>query len=320
MKRDFITLAPYTREEIESIFSMTHWMKRNSRSGFRPMEGKTAALIFEKQSLRTHVSFEVGIAQLGGQAVFLSQQQIGVQTRESVKDIAEVLSRYNDLIVARTMKHETVEELAASASVPVINALTDLLHPCQIMADAFTLQEKGLLSKETKITFIGDGNNIVNSWLELAEKLPLHFVLACPEGYEPDAAILTYAHKAGISRIEIVHDPVEAAADAGVLYTDVWVSMGQEAERVERERAFKNFTVTEDLLRAAKTECVVMHCLPAHRGQEIAADVLEGNHSIILDQAENRLHVQKGIMAYLIGNGSLRVMKEYMTPEAFALS
>ena len=320
MKRDFITLAPYTREEIESIFSITEWMKRNSRSGFRPLEGKTAALIFEKQSLRTHVSFEVGIAQLGGQAVFLSQQQIGVQTRESVKDIAEVLSCYNDLIIARTMKHETVEELAVSASVPVINALTDLLHPCQIMADVFTLREKGLLSEETKIVFIGDGNNVVNSWLELAEKLPLHFVLACPLGYEPDQKILTCARNAGISWIEIVHDPIEAARDAGVLYTDVWVSMGQEAERTERERAFKDFAITNDLLNIAQPACVVMHCLPAHRGEEIAADVLDGSHSIVLDQAENRLHVQKGIMAYLIGNGSLRVMQEYMMPEAFAVS
>jgi len=320
MKRDFITFASYTREEIETIFSITGWMKRNARSGFRPMEGKTAALIFEKASLRTHVSFEVGIAQLGGQAVFLSQQQIGLQSRESVKDIAEVLSCYNDLIVARTMKHETVEELALSASVPVINALTDLLHPCQIMADAFTLLEKGLLSRETKITFIGDGNNVVNSWIELAEKLPLHFVLACPSGYEPDARILAAARNAGLSRIEIVHDCIDAARDADVLYTDVWVSMGQETEQAERERAFKNFSITNDLLRIAKPACVVMHCLPAHRGQEIAADVLEGSHSIVLDQAENRLHVQKGIMAFLAGNGSVRMVRELMMPETFALS
>ncbi len=320
MKRDFITLAPYTQEEIESIFSIADWMKRNKHSGFRLLERKTAALIFEKQSLRTHVSFDVGISQLGGQSVFLSQQHIGLATRESVRDIAEVLSCYNDLIIARTMKHETVEELAAHANIPVINALTDLLHPCQIMADAFTLFEKGMLSKETKIVFIGDGNNVVNSWLELAEKLPLHFVLACPEGYEPDANILACARKTGISHIEILHDPLEAAHNADVLYTDVWVSMGQELEKIERARAFQKFTITGDLLRAAKETCVVMHCLPAHRGEEIAADVLDGSQSIVLQQAENRLHVQKGIMAYLVANGSLRVMNEYMMPEAFTLS
>ncbi|MBI1806990.1 MAG: ornithine carbamoyltransferase [Ignavibacteria bacterium] len=303
MKRDFISLSTFSQEEIEEIFSLTCWLKEKPRQEFRPLANKTAALIFEKPSLRTHVSFGVGIAQLGGQSLFLSQQHIGLSTRESVRDVAEVLSRYNNLIVARTMEHATVEDLATHATIPVINALTDVLHPCQIIADAYTLRERGLLSEETKITFIGDGNNVVNSWLELAEKIPFHFVLACPEGYEPDAQILDHARKANLSRIEILRDPFEAATDADVLYTDVWVSMGQENDEAARQKAFQSYQINSELLRVARPNCVVMHCLPAHRGQEITADVLEGSQSIVLEEAENRLHVQKAIMAYLIGNG-----------------
>jgi ornithine carbamoyltransferase len=199
------------------------------------------------------------------------------------------------------MEHRTVEDLAAYASVPVINALTDLLHPCQILADALTLMERGLLIPETKIVFVGDGNNVVNSWLEFAGKFPLHFVLACPEGYEPDKRILEEARAAGVSTIEIVHDVREAAAGADILYTDVWVSMGQEEEKARRLQAFKRYQINAELLRAASPGCLVMHCLPAHRGEEITAEVLEGKRSIVLDQAENRLHVQKGIIAYLFG-------------------
>jgi ornithine carbamoyltransferase len=197
------------------------------------------------------------------------------------------------------MKHETIEQLAEYASIPVINALSDVSHPCQIMADAYTLLERKKFSEATKIVFIGDGNNVVNSWLELAEKLPFHFVLACPEGYEPDKTILARAQYAGVSNIEIVHDPFEAAEYADVLYTDVWVSMGQEQEAAERRKIFKNYQINEKLLQRAKSDCVVMHCLPAHRGEEITADVLEGKHSIIIDEAENRLHVQKGIIGFL---------------------
>ena len=304
MKRDFASMATFSNEEILEIFALAGWMKHERPSKFRPLADKTAALIFEKPSLRTRVSFEVGILQLGGHSIFLPQQDIGVATRESVRDIAEVLSRYNDLIVARTMKQETVEGLAVYATIPVINALTDLLHPCQVMADAFTLLERHMLSRATKIAFIGDGNNVVNSWLELAEKIPLHFVLACPEGYEPDEYILDRAQKAGVSQVEIVRDPREAAEGAGVLYTDVWVSMGQEQEVEKRRKAFKDYQVNAQLLSAARPRCVVMHCLPAHRGEEIAADVLEGSHSIVLDQAENRLYVQKGIIAFLFGHKS----------------
>ena len=303
MKRDFISLAGFSKEEISEILELSGWLKEQPRPSYRPLAGKTAALIFEKPSLRTHVSFQVGISQLGGDAIFLSQENIGLSMRESVRDAAEVLSRYNDLIIARTMLHRTVEELAAHSTVPVINALTDRLHPCQILADAFTLRERGMLTEGTKIAFIGDGNNVVNSWLELAGLIPIHFVLACPEKYEPHPEILMKAKAAKISRIEIVHDAYAAAENADVLYTDVWVSMGQEEERRARESAFKNYQVNAGLLRAASPRCLVMHCLPAHRGEEITSDVLEGKHSIVMDQAENRLHVQKAIIAYLFGKG-----------------
>ncbi len=298
---DFISFAPFSRHDLNDIFGLTKWMKEEHPKDFKPLHDKTAAIIFEKPSLRTHVSFEVGILQLGGQSVFLSGNNIGISTRESVKDVGEVLSQYNDLIVIRTFSHEVVEQLAQHASIPVVNALTDLLHPCQVMADAFTLMERGMLAESTKVVFVGDGNNMVNSWLELAEKIPFHFIVACPKGYEPDPSILARAIKAGVSRIEIVRDPREAAEGADVFYTDVWTSMGQEAERAERLEVFKNYQVNADLLSLAHPESVVMHCLPAHRGEEISADVLEGSHSIVLPQAQNRLHIQKGILAYLFG-------------------
>ncbi len=307
MNKDFVSFRDYPTLELEAILRLARRIKETPSPDFRPLRGKTAALIFEKPSLRTHVSFQVGVTQLGGDAVFLSQGDIGLSTRESVRDAAEVLSRYNDLIIARTMSHSTVEDLASHASIPVINALTDLLHPCQILADAFTLMERGLFSEETKIAFIGDGNNVVNSWLELAAKFPIHFVLACPEGYEPDPPILSEARGAGISEIEIVHDVRAAASGADVLYTDVWVSMGQEEERARREGAFKEYQINAGLLRLASPRCAVMHCLPAHRGEEITADVLEGPRSVIFDQAENRLHVQKAIIAHLFGTGGAEV-------------
>ncbi len=301
MNNDFVSFTPFTREDIMEIFSLTQWLKSEQPTQFHPLTNKSATLLFEKPSLRTRLSFEIGIMQLGGQCVFLSQEHVGVATRESVRDIAEIVSGYSDLIVARTMRHDTVECLAQFADVPVVNALTDLLHPCQIMADAFTLKERNLLSQSAKITFIGDGNNVVNSWIELAAILPLHFVLACPKGYEPDPAILARAYKAGISNVENVHDPCEAAEGASVLYTDVWVSMGQEDEMAARREAFREFQINSKMLRLAKPDCVVMHCLPAHRGEEISAEVLEGRQSIVRDQAVNRLHVQKGILSYLFG-------------------
>ena len=316
MTKDLLSFEGLSAEELRGIFRMAAEMKMKPQDTAGAMRGKTAALIFEKQSLRTHVSFQVGIAQMGGESVYLSQQHIGLSTRESVRDVAEVLSCYNDLIVARTMSHDTAEQLGRYANVPVINALTDMLHPCQILADAFTLIERGTFSEATKIAFIGDGNNIVNSWLELAEKLPFHFVLACPEGYEPDHAILDRASAAGVSRIDVCHDPFEAAEGAHVLYTDVWVSMGQEGETEARQKSFRGFQINEALLRKADPSCVVMHCLPAHRGEEITADALEGTRSVVLHQAENRLHVQKAIMALLMRNSiSSALRRDHMLQE-----
>jgi ornithine carbamoyltransferase len=301
MNTHFLSFSSYTQEELNAIFTLTRWMKEGAPRTFRPLRDKTAALIFEKPSLRTHVSFEVGIMQLGGQSVFLPREGVGLSTRESVKDVAEVLSQYNDLIVIRTFSHDIVGQLAQHASVPVVNALTDLLHPCQVMADAYTLMELDRFTPSTKVAFVGDGNNMVNSWLELAEKFPFHFVVACPGGFEPDRNILARAIKSGTSRIEVVQDVNEAAEGADVLYTDVWVSMGQEEERTRRFEAFKGYQINERLLSRAKPECVVMHCLPAHRGEEITADVLEGPRSVVMSQAKNRLHVQKGILAFLFG-------------------
>jgi len=316
MTKDLLSFAGLSGEELRGIFRMAAEMKMKPHDTSGALRNKTAALIFEKQSLRTHVSFQVGIAQLGGESVFLSQQHIGLSTRESVRDVAEVLSCYNDLIIARTMSQDTAEQLARYATVPVINALTDLLHPCQILADAFTLIERGTFSEATKIAFIGDGNNIVNSWLELAEKVPFHFVLACPEGYEPDRAILNRAAAAGVSRVDVCHDPFEAAEGAHALYTDVWVSMGQESETEVRRNAFRNFQINGALLQKADPSCVVMHCLPAHRGEEITAEVLEGTRSIVLQEAENRLHVQKAVMTTLMRNSiSTALRRDHMLQE-----
>jgi ornithine carbamoyltransferase len=306
VNKDLVSFSSLDAGDVAEIFALAAEMKAEFKEDPRaraPMAGMTAALIFEKPSLRTRVSFEVGIFQLGGHPVFLTDSQIGPATREAVEDIAGVLSRYNDLIIARTLRHSSIEALAAAAGVPVINALSDLLHPCQILADAFTMRERGLLPGKPKVAFIGDGNNIVNSWLELAAIIPLNFVLACPRGYEPDPAILARSREAGISDIGVVHDPREAAESADVLYTDVWVSMGQEEERTARLRAFEGFQINASLLRLASRECLVMHCLPAHRGEEITAGALSDHRSVILDQAENRLHLQKAVMAMLLERG-----------------
>jgi ornithine carbamoyltransferase len=241
----------------------------------------------------------VGIAQLGGHPIFLPEKEIGIATRESVHDIAAVLSRYNEIIVARTTRHQTCIQLAESAGVPVINAMTDLLHPCQILADIFTLQEAGRFGPALKLAYIGDGNNIANSWLEFAEKFSFRLVLCCPSGYEPHPQILEQAKANAIGSVQLSHDPASAVKDADVVYTDVWPQTEAGGSRLAH--VFKPFQVNKKLLLGAKKDCLVMHRLPANRGEEITTDVLDGKHSIALAQAENRLHVQKGIMAYLLG-------------------
>ncbi len=302
MNKDFLSIADLTRNEIFAIFDRTRELKEKQQRGepHRWLQGKSLAMIFQKPSARTRVSFEVGMFQLGGHALYLAPADIGIGKREAVSDIARVLSRYVDLIMARLFGHADIEELARHASVPVINGLTDLLHPCQVMGDAFTIIEKRGRLEGTKIAWIGDGNNVAHSWLNLASRIPLKLDLAIPEGYDPDSEILDRSRQAGVSEIRIVRDPFEAAAEADVIYTDVWASMGQEAEAEQRRQTFRPFQVNQALLEKARPEAIVMHCLPAHRGEEITDEVIDGPHSVVFDEAENRLHVQKAIMVELM--------------------
>ncbi len=312
-KRDFLGFSYLDAGKIIELFDFSLFIKKQrqealSAEPYKPLSGKTVAMIFNKPSLRTRVSFEIGIHELGGYAVNLEGKSIGVNSREAVEDIARLLSRYNDAIVARLHEHSVIETLAGHASIPVINALTDLSHPCQILADAFTLYEKGLWHEKVKVVFIGDGNNVANSWIELAGILPFHFVLACPDEpeYQPDGQILENARKNSKSTIEIIHDPLKAVNSADVLYTDVWTSMGQEDEAAKRLETFRKYQINAELLGAAKPSAVVMHCMPAHRGQEITAEAMDGPQSIVLDEAENRLHVQKAILVKLLNHDEYR--------------
>lgn len=312
-KRDFLGFSHLDAAKIVELFDFSLYIKKQRREAsgnhpYRPIEGKTVAMIFNKPSLRTRVSFEIGIHELGGYAVNLEGKSIGVNSREAVEDIASLLSRYNDAIVARLHEHSVIESLARNATIPVINALTDLSHPCQILADAFTLYEKGIWNEKTKVVFVGDGNNVANSWIELAGILPFHFVLSCPEDaeYMPDREILENARKNSASTIEIIHDPQEAAKEADVLYTDVWTSMGQENETQKRLETFQKYQINAELLAVARPSAVVMHCMPAHRGQEITAEVMDGPHSIVMDEAENRLHVQKAVLVKLLNHEEYR--------------
>ena len=300
-KRDLISIADLTREQLEEILALAQRLKADRKSGWpHPLlAGKTMAMIFEKPSLRTRVSFEVGFAQLGGHAVYLAPQDIGLGTRETVADVAQNLSRWVDIIIARTFSHNILVELAQYATVPVINALSDLLHPCQILADCLTVIEQRGRLDGTKVAFVGDGNNVVNSWINAASKFPFTFALACPAGYEPDDDVLTYARKNG-AQVMITQSVKDAVHGADAVYTDVWISMGQEQETVIRHQAFKDYQVNAQVMAFAKKDAIVMHCLPAHRGEEITADVLESPRSVVLDQAENRLHIQKAIMVWLL--------------------
>ena len=301
MKRDLVSISDLEPDQLSAIFSLAQRLKRERRAGqTHPLlSGRTLAMLFEKPSLRTRVTFEAGMVQLGGYAVYLSPADIGLGTRESPTDVARNLSRWVDLIMVRTFAHQTVLELAEQATVPVINGLSDLSHPCQILADCLTLIEQRGRLDGLRIAFVGDGNNVVNSWLNVAAKLPISFRLACPPGYEPDAALLAAAQKAG-GDIRISHALPDAVDGADVVYTDVWTSMGQEDESAARQQTFAPYQVNAEVLALAKPEALVMHCLPAHRGQEISAEVLDGPQSIVLEQAENRLHVQKAVMVWLL--------------------
>ena len=300
-KRDLLSLWNLSRGEIDAIFSLARRLKREQKRGVshRLLAGQTLAMVFEKPSLRTRVSFETGMAQLGGHAVFLGPAEVNLGVRESAADCARSLSRWVDLIVVRTFSQNTLEEIARNATVPVLNGLTDLFHPCQVLSDCFTLLEHRGRLEGLKVAFIGDGNNMVHTWMQAAEKFPFSFSVACPQGYEPSAEI-TKAAKENGGRIFVANDISEVVRGADVIYTDVWASMGQEGELEVRRRAFQGYQVNQSLVAMAKRDVLVMHCLPAHRGEEITDEVLEGPHSIVFDQAENRLHVQKAIMAWVL--------------------
>ena len=305
MNKDFVSIADYSREEIESIFELTAELKAKTkkREEHHICKGLTMSMIFAKPSARTRISFETGMYQLGGYALYLSPNDIGIGKREAVKDIARVISRYNDIIMARLFSHDHMLELAEYATVPVINGLTDYNHPCQIMADIFTVKEHRGNLNDLKITYIGDGNNIANSWINLSAKLPMHLVICAPGGYEPDKATLDFAAQAGLSKVEVLADPVVAVKDADVVYTDVWASMGQEEEAAERRKIFMPYQVNSELMQHARKDAYVMHCLPAHRGDEITDEVVDSKQSIVFDEAENRMHVQKAVIARLLSRG-----------------
>lgn len=302
MKKDLLSIYDLDPADFEKIWAKAKKLKKDLKSGksSTPLQGKTLGMIFDKSSTRTRISFEVGMYQLGGIALFLTSRDTQLGRGETISDSAQMMSRYLNGIMIRTFSQKSVEEFARYASIPVINGLTDLLHPCQILSDLFTIKEKKGSYDRLKIAYIGDGNNIANTWIEAAAKLPIKLSLACPEGYDPDRKIMNKGKKESKEGITLYRDPLDAAKNADVLYTDVWVSMGQESEKEERKKIFKNYQINKKLLKEAKKDVIVMHCLPAHRGEEISSDVIDGPQSVVIDQAENRLHVQKAILEILI--------------------
>jgi len=303
--RDFLMLVDFTPEEIQYLIDLAIELKAKQKAGqpHNVLQGKTIGLIFEKSSTRTRVSFEVGIYQLGGQGLFLSGNDLQIGRGETIMDTAQTLSRYLDGIMIRTYEHRKVVELARGATIPVINGLTDLSHPCQALADFQTIYEKRGSFDGVKLAYIGDGNNMVHSLMMGAAKLGVDMSIATPEGYEPDedlvAQTIAIAEETG-AKIVVCRDPKEAIQGANFVYTDVWASMGQEAEQKERELAFANYQIDDELVKLASPDFMFMHCLPAHRGEEVTESVIDGEHSIIFDQAENRLHAQKAIMAAIM--------------------
>lgn len=304
-QKDFISIKDLKRDDIKNIFDLAQKFKREGSPG-ESLKGKTLALIFQKPSNRTRVSFEVGMTHLGGHAVYLGPDEIKLGVRESVQDVAKVLSRYIDGIVARTYRHQDVIDLSRSSTIPVINGLSDLLHPCQGLSDLFTVRERFEDFSSLKFVFIGDGNNVLHSLMYGASIVGLDMTIVNPKGYEPAREVVKDVEKIskqGKANIIFSQDPYAAVKDADIIYTDVWISMGQENERKKRMKDFKDFQVNANLLAESKSACKIMHCMPAHRGEEITDDVLDGPNSIVLDQAENRLHVQKAIL-YLLMQGS----------------
>ena len=305
MKKDLVSIADLAPEQITGLLDLALELKAKFKQGkAKPLlAGKTLAMIFEKPSLRTRVTFDVGMFQLGGHAVYLGPNDIQLGKRESVADVARNLGRWVDGVMARTFSHQTIVELARNADIPVINGLSDLEHPCQVLAAALSLREKRDSLAGLKVVFVGDGNNVANSLMLLCPRLNMDFVVACPEGYEPNRELTeqarAFAQRQGTT-VQILPDPYQAVKDADLIYTDVWASMGQEAEAEERRKVFSPYQVNKRLLGSAKPGCLVTHCLPAHRGEEITDEVLDGPNCIALDEAENRLHIQKAILVTLM--------------------
>jgi ornithine carbamoyltransferase len=305
MKKDLLTLRDLNADDCQMLFKRSFELKVRHAAGItdQTFQGKTLGLIFDKPSTRTRVSFEAAMVQLGGTPLFLNAQDTQLIRNEPIADTAHVLSKYLDGLVVRTYSQELLKDLAEAASIPIINALTDLYHPCQVLSDLMTILEVRRNLEGLKIVWVGDGNNVCHSWLNAAAILPLNLVVACPEGYQPDEAILEAAVKDSQGSIVVLSDPEEVVRDADVIYTDVWASMGQEGERTLRKGVFRPFQVNQGLVAMAKHDVMVMHCLPAHRGEEITADVLEGVHSVVWDQAENKLHMHKAILEKLMTGG-----------------
>jgi ornithine carbamoyltransferase len=302
MKKDFLTLKDYSRDEIEYILDLSEKIKKDNNKYSKVLEGKNIAMLFDKHSTRTRLSFEAGINQLGGKALILDSKNLHLSRGETYSDTAKIFSMYVDGVIIRTFKQKTVEIFAEYGTIPVINGLTDTYHPCQALSDMFTLKELGLLNKDLKFTYIGDSNNVTNSLIIGFSKMGIDITIGSPDKYSPPQEIIDYAKnlKEG-SKINVVHDPIGAVSDADVVYTDVWFSMGDEIND-KKILELKVYQVNSELLKNAKKGVKVMHCLPAHRGEEITSEVLDGNSSIVLQQAENRIHAQKGLLFYLFGS------------------
>lgn len=310
MKRDLLTILDLSTEEIEALLQRAKRLKKQWQQGnLKPtLAGQSLGLLFDKPSTRTRVSFQVAMYHLGGQVVALTAQETQLSRDESLADTARVLSRYLDGLVVRTFADTRLEELARCSQIPVINGLTDLYHPCQVLSDLMTMREKKGDLTGLHVAWVGDGNNVAHSWINAAARLPIRLVLACPLGYEPRQDILERARGLARYEIRVCRDPVEAVTGADVINTDVWASMGQERERGVRLKAFRGYQVDGALLRKAKADAVVLHCLPAHRGEEITDEVMDGPNSAVFDQAENRLHFQRALLDWLLGGDAVKGM------------
>jgi len=299
MKRDLLKITDFSKEEVEDLIEEAFALKSKTKIGipYRPLVGKTLGLLFEKPSTRTRLSFQAGMYQLGGEVIFMSPKELQLRRGETIADTARVISRYLDIIAVRTFSHSTIEEFAKYSTIPVINALSDLYHPCQVLADLLTIKEKFGSYNGIKVAFVGDGNNVANSWINLASLIDIELHIATPEGYEPPHEVL---EKAKGKKVFLTHDPKKAVAGAQVVYTDVWISMGQDEEKEKRLKDFCGFQVNEELMASAASCAIFMHCLPAHRGEEVKNEVIDGPHSVVWDQAENRLHLQKALIIKLL--------------------